>query len=200
MGGRDGCFGVSAAALDAVVASAEVCGSTGPTPATHADAQAPTTVLQPSDRGATRTAPSCLDRDALTYRDLQAARRAAGVCGQRERVAVVAYEKACAAWVIGRGTLAEVEEAERALDALRVECAECRLRLPTSRRGFPTAIDLAVLPPRSSVPPGKHSPCPPGWGGRSPAVSGQERRSSPYRTQVRAFAEAALVQCLGFSW
>ena len=61
------------------------------------------------------------DRDAVTYRDLQAARRAAGACVQRERRAAGAYEKACAAWVIGRGTLAEVEEAERALDALRVD-------------------------------------------------------------------------------
>lgn len=64
---------------------------------------------------------SVLDRDALTYRDLQAARRSAGACGQRERRAVGAYERACAAWVIGRGTLAEVEEAEVALDAIRVD-------------------------------------------------------------------------------
>lgn len=61
------------------------------------------------------------DRDAVTYRDLQASRRAAGACGQRERRAVGDYQKACATWVIGRGTLAEVEEAELALDAIRVD-------------------------------------------------------------------------------
>jgi len=61
------------------------------------------------------------DRDAVTYRDLQAARRAAGACVQRERRAVGAYERACSSWVIGRGTLGEVKEAEVALDALRVE-------------------------------------------------------------------------------
>jgi len=64
---------------------------------------------------------SVLNRDAVMYRDLQAARRAAGACGQRERQAVGAYERACATWVIGRGTLVEVEEAERPLDALRVD-------------------------------------------------------------------------------
>ena len=40
-----------------------LCGSTGPTPATHADAQAPTTVLNRPDRAATHTAPSCLFAD-----------------------------------------------------------------------------------------------------------------------------------------
>ena len=64
---------------------------------------------------------SVLARDALMFRDLQAARRAAGVCGQRERAAAGVYEKACAAWVIGRGAVSEVEETERALDAIRAD-------------------------------------------------------------------------------
>src|SRR5215207_8853299 len=46
-----------------------VCGSTGPTPATHADAQAPTTFLLRSDRAATRTAPSCLVAGSAAYHD-----------------------------------------------------------------------------------------------------------------------------------
>jgi hypothetical protein len=64
---------------------------------------------------------SILHRDERTVRDLQAAKRAAGACGQRERQAVGAYERACAAWVVGRGAVAEVEDAERALDAIRAD-------------------------------------------------------------------------------
>lgn len=65
--------------------------------------------------------------------DLRSARQGLAHARRGEATAERAYERACAGWVTGKCSVAEVEEAERALEEarqlrVRVEAAEAHLQ------------------------------------------------------------------------